>query len=858
MRGRPTSFWGKLQADEDGEVVAWHPLADHCADVASVTEALLALRLWRRRIATLIGRRDLSVGLTARLAALSALHDIGKFSLCFQVKGRPDLRVPPGGHVDEAVAAIRSNLQVSTCLETLGVFGDGGMGLLLSAVCHHGRPRVGAADQQSRWRALAGLDPIAGIRELVQRLPKWFPEAFAPGAEELPTHTALEHAFAGLVMLADWVGSTPEFFPYSECTDDRMPYARRRAKEVVEKLALSWPEGSRLDTRARGPFARVSPHEPTAAQRELSLLPRESNGSIAILESETGSGKTEAALAHFIGLLEAGLVDGLYFALPTRTAATQIFDRVRAATERAFTNPPAVVLAVPGYLRVDDAEGVRLPGFEVLWPDTDRFRFRAWAAETPKRYLAGSIVVGTIDQILLSSLLVNHAHLRATSLLRHLLVIDEVHASDAYMTRLLHDVLGRHGRAGGHALLLSATLTAEARERFLGGTTPPIEVARSEPYPLVSCRSATCELRRPIAFDGREKQVRLDTVPMMADHAQLARVALDAAASGAKVLVLRNTVSDCIATQLEVEAIALGREALLFRCAGMAAPHHGRFAREDRVELDHALEARIGKHQSTGGVVVVATQTVQQSLDIDVDLMWTDLCPVDVLLQRIGRLHRHVRPRPKGYETPLAHILVPAERDLSVLVGESGRARNYHGLGSVYEDLRVIDATWACLEATADWRIPSMARSLVESCLHPNALDAAVARYRGRLDRHREVCLGQGYGHRRIAELNLVDWLKPYSEMEFPTSVDQRIQTRLGEGDRLVNLGVDGVLSPFAKRVHQLSLRAWWCAGIEEVSDAENMSSHEGVVRFGLGHKTFIYDRLGLRLEKEADVGDGS
>src|SRR5690606_3841040 len=152
-------------------------------------------------------------------------------------------------------------------------------------------------------------------------------------------------------------------------------------------------------------------------------------GSTVILEAETGSGKTEAALLHFMKLFHAGLVDGLYFALPTRTAATQIHGRVCAVIARAFPNAatrPAVVLAVPGYLRVDDVLGTRGPNFSVAWsPDqpapilaspqalwnddeVERYRFRGWAAEHPKRYLAGTVVVGTIDQVLLSALKVNH------------------------------------------------------------------------------------------------------------------------------------------------------------------------------------------------------------------------------------------------------------------------------------------------------------------------------------------------------------------------------------------------------------------------------------------------------------------
>src|SRR5690606_34187295 len=129
------------------------------------------------------------------------------------------------------------------------------------------------------------------------------------------------------------------------------------------------------------------------------------------------------------------------------------------------------------------------PDFEVLWNDDDRerWRHRGWAAEHPKRYLAGAIVVGTIDQVLLSTLQVGHAHLRSTALLRHLLIVDEVHASDEYMSSLLEAVLRYHSRAGGHAFLMSATLGCEVRARFRGRKAAALrlEEAKCALYPVV-------------------------------------------------------------------------------------------------------------------------------------------------------------------------------------------------------------------------------------------------------------------------------------------------------------------------------------------------------------------------------------
>lgn len=193
-------------------------------------------------------------------------------------------------------------------------------------------------------------------------------------------------------------------------------------------------------------------------------------GSLVILESETGSGKTEAALWRFVHLFRTGAIDSLYFALPTRVAASQVYHRVQTAIKNLWAeHSPLTIRALPGYVNADGGDARQLPNFEVLWSDhpDDAKAQQRWAAENSKRFLAAPIAVGTIDQALLGALQVRHAHLRHAMLARSLLVVDEVHASDAYMTVLLEQLLKAHLNAGGQALLLSATLGSSARNRYL-------------------------------------------------------------------------------------------------------------------------------------------------------------------------------------------------------------------------------------------------------------------------------------------------------------------------------------------------------------------------------------------------------
>jgi CRISPR-associated endonuclease/helicase Cas3 len=197
---------------------------------------------------------------------------------------------------------------------------------------------------------------------------------------------------------------------------------------------------------------------------------------LLIAEAETGSGKTEVALKRFFDLFAAGEVEGLYFALPTRVAAKEIYNRVFESIQNTFPDEskrPSVLLAVPGYARIDGLNPKSiLPGIESRFEDSTKWqiRERTWAAEIPKRFLAATIAVGTIDQALLSILQVPHAHLRSVCLDRHLLVVDEVHASDPYMRYLLGVLLEQHISIGGHTLLLSATLGESARNELLAAT----------------------------------------------------------------------------------------------------------------------------------------------------------------------------------------------------------------------------------------------------------------------------------------------------------------------------------------------------------------------------------------------------
>ena len=326
-----------------------------------------------------------------------------------------------------------------------------------------------------------------------------------------------------------------------------------------------------------------------------------------------------------------------------------------------------------------------------------------------------------MDQALLGALKVKNAHLRTACLARNLLVVDEVHASDAYMTEILAALLEAHGQAGGYALLMSATLGSVARRRWLGDADAmslpdAIDVA----YPAVSVRGGAIDAGE----NDQAKTVAMSIQPVMREPDVVAQLALDAARAGAKVLVVRNTVNYAVNTWQAVAELAAGPFDKL-RMSVATLLHHGRYAAGDRRLLDGRVEELLGKDSAprAGGCVVVGTQTLEQSLDIDADLLITDLCPVDVLLQRMGRLHRHTRDdRPAGYDAPRCIVLTPPGDDLSPLLDGGQDANGLGPHGYVYEDLRILQATLALIAEHPQWEIPEMNRLLVERATHPDAL----------------------------------------------------------------------------------------------------------------------------------------
>lgn len=406
--------WGKLSRDKAHQVTGEHSLLDHMTDVAACFSVLVECAAIRRSFEW-TAQRDLDDADLQRLAVLVFLHDVGKANAGFQSRRWQLPERPPGnwpttpfGHGPEGWELISGRVPnaehyaVGLPIAEIVTWGEAAVSELLQAsISHHGRPLGETPEKQtdSVWKPVLDktgavlYDPAATMANMGERLKQSYPLAFAECRRPLPDQPAFVHLFAGLVQLADWLGSDTRqgFFPYSILGEDRTQTAAARATYAVQNIGLdvnTWREELKRQSPIFSTAFGVTEARPMQlATADLSL------GNIVVLEAETGSGKTEAALWRFVQLFAAGQVDSLYFALPTRVAASQLYQRVLAMVTRLWpTNAPVVVRALPGYEAADDQEKISLPDFKVQWPDhpADEKAHQRWVAESPKRFFVSA------------------------------------------------------------------------------------------------------------------------------------------------------------------------------------------------------------------------------------------------------------------------------------------------------------------------------------------------------------------------------------------------------------------------------------------------------------------------------------
>lgn len=685
-------YWGKADPNFPGKQT-WHPLAFHSLDVAAVAATWWDSNTVIRdkfRLAFAFTKDDLP-HLRAWVLFFVALHDLGKFDLRFQLKAPeamalawqrleksrdheiPAMEIASFDHGHAGIAWAFLEIATWLCQNNAMAAWEKWENWLSAVTGHHGDYHP------ARMAGLTGMEADTPLIEhdcgarhaFVTELEKLFLQPAGLSLQVPPPFCALSARalLAGFCSSSDWLGSNAEVFEYRAPSERLDAYFDARCEQIRNAKTLEHFGLIAAPLSYAGVQVLLGEHEtPRGVQTEVDALP--AIPSLTLIEAPTGSGKTEAALAYAWRLLDAGVADSIVFALPTQATSNAMLKRIEAFAKRTF-----------GAANVVLAHGKRQfnEGFQQLVERGQRVTSQgeeeagvqcaAWLASSRKRVFLGQIGVCTVDQVLLAVLPVRHKFVRGFGLAKSVLIVDEVHAYDAYMYGLLGEVLKNQQACGGSAILLSATLPANQRRKLLEtwASTGPDEA----PYPALwhatggeTLPKTVTEAQRPPRREVGIECLRL--VEALPDEALLERI-VTAAENGALVGIVLNLVDN---------AQRLAR-LLRQRTTIDVDVFHARYRFTDRKDKEAAVLKHYGRGAArTTGRILVATQVVEQSLDLDFDWMLTQICPVDLLFQRIGRLHRHVRERrPPGFESPRCTVLSVDGDDYGVFELIYGNAR---------------------------------------------------------------------------------------------------------------------------------------------------------------------------------------
>ncbi len=824
-------YWGKADRNDPTK---YHLLPFHCLDVAGVGWILLS------------PKKSLCLRMSAQLGVepgwlrdffvfCLALHDMGKFSRAFQ-----------GLKTDPSPDLVKANprMQYTERHDTLGfwLWRENLSARLEKSISANSEWQ----NEIERWLEIVtghhGMPP----KKSGGRISNFFERE----DEEAACHFVLdahslflsrfEHAalcdkdlkqrlktaswqLAGTAVLADWLGSNQEYFAYCSKPKELADYWYKHALPSAEKVIQSMP--AKPETSRFQGLSNLFPfiQKPTPLQEYAINEPLNDEPQLFILEDVTGAGKTEAALILTHRLLSAGLADGLYVALPTMATANAMYQRLGKVYRRFYKSNdlPSLILA-HGARDLSDAfrESVILSenqaadlnysyGHDELEQELSATAYcNAWLADNRKKALFADVGVGTLDQALLGVLPARHQSLRLLGLSRKVLLVDEVHAYDSYMQTLLDALIETHARQGGSVILLSATLPQtmrtkllEAFHRGIGAFTPNIS---STAYPLATHSPTAGETEKHI--DTREEVKRTVKIEQLEAEKAVIEQIQQTVNKGHCVCWIRNTVKAARASYRS-----------LSDCEWLERDHlhlfHSRFAMIDRQGIETETLKRFGdksNYEDRKSQVLIATQVVEQSLDLDFDVLITDLAPMDLIIQRAGRLCRHIRDE-KGNRlrelnakdrrgTPILYLFTP---DPTKDPDETWLKTHQEGTQAVYPHVGQLWLTANMLleDGKGKFTMPDNARGLIEGVYSDEAEETIPTCL---LDASMDA-VGKNLTQQSMANLNALKLNKGYTRSSGDWDEETRVPTRLTEQETIsVALArfFQDQLQPYAKGTH--------------------------------------------------------
>ncbi|MBI5671853.1 MAG: CRISPR-associated helicase Cas3' [Nitrospirae bacterium] len=779
-------LWAKTSRDNDGR---WHPLILHMLDVAVSAEAILAREpeSTRARMAAIFGL-DWE---QARpwLLFLVACHDLGKACPGFQCKWKNLSSLETGKSPNTDINhAFVSQIELSAWLPEQGWPEELAESVADAVGCHHGeRAAPSVLDQlMGDWRAIGKPDWSDVRRGLTEALMEVLEPTITPTKENLSGPDFM--LLSGLTSFADWIGSNEEWFTFgspAQCGDLKSWFEARRTRAEQALNAIGWEFRTPLVTESKS-FADVFGFAPRPLQQTVAEALAELNGpAILLLEAPMGEGKTEAAFFAHLELQRRFGHRGLYIALPTKATGNAMFDRTLKFLSNQGANRRLDLQLVHGGAVLNDTfQNLHISN---IYDSRAGGEVRAgeWFTHK-KRALLSEYGVGTVDQALLPILPVRHNFVRLWGLANRVVVFDEIHAYDTYTGTLLIHLLRWLLALGSSAVLLSATLPPSIRRKLATVVTNTLPEQEVE-YPRLSVFQHGEKVHQKHFQADPARRLTVLLQALTTDLSDM-RAALEARlAQGGMGLALLNTVQraqDLYRLFSEGELLERdgqrvgkrlkdGTEVFLF---------HARFPADRRQKREEQALESFGKENTRiGRKILIATQVAEQSLDLDFDVIATDLAPIDLTLQRAGRLWRHARASR------------PISEPLLLVAGLAGDVPPSFGKplwwGSVYRE-DILLRTWNLLRGKQQVTLPDEIDALVQAVYEEQVgvpesaqerLDKALMTSDGKIIAHT--------GQANQAIIGLPDdasWNDParfvlYDEDEPGVHRTLMAQTRLGE-----------------------------------------------------------------------------
>ena len=804
---RLLAFWGKTlrSSDNSSETVfndtegqrSYKPVLHHLMDVAAVAlrwQQLNPARL-EREAALLNASPECLSKITAFLAGI---HDLGKFSRSFQAKV-PELwpeqvlgqrrEVPDRPHWRNTAILLRAEPIAQEFASLFPNIPYDTAPIIAAIAGHHGRPpegqdEVNADPSKARRDLQLGEECVDAAHTAFCILQNLINPSPLSSLEKQKQTAQWSWRLSGLVTLADWVGSDSDYFSF-ESVDTRLEnywdWALTQAdKAVAGKGLLAQSPESRPSYASFAPQAAARPRP---MQKLAEEMPLADGAQFFILEDTTGAGKTEAAIMLAARMMAAGKGEGLYFALPTMATANAMYGRLAVTYQKLFETSASEDLSLVlahGKSHLSEAFRTIVNPTDMANGSEDEVAsaFCAqWIADDRRKAFYADVGAGTIDQAFLSILPKRHLTLRQYGLAGRILIVDEAHCFDAYMGEELSALLELHAQNGGSAIVLSATLSLDQRrdvtEAFAKGLglRDPEDLSDqlcNEAYPLLTSVALGGAQECESGFDSALR--RSVTVERLPDRIIAETRALSAAKEEAAVLVICNAVDEAIAVY----------ESLANQMDHPDHIHlfHARFAQGDRQDIEEDVLRRFGRDADAtdrAGRILVATQVVEQSLDLDFDLVISDLAPIDLIIQRAGRMWRHLDERPpesRPIDGPQVLVVSPDPdqvEDANWLEPVLGKA------AFVYQ--HAAGVMWRSAKALFDaGRIdtPESFRPLIK-CVYANE-DVPLA-----LEEKQIEDEGKEMGNRSLGQFNVVKLQDGYGNLPTDLSGTEDIGTRLGE-----------------------------------------------------------------------------